>query len=172
MGFFDYIPCCGPRKGKAPSSTSPTRENNPLLLPITHEESIISADGPQGYGSTERLTDEQRVRIETIGRETGTYMLPIQSLPPRSHLSMSRTSTIPRSLSSGPSSRPSSPPLAQSGDQDQSSPLEETKILDGDEKHGDVVRKTLFANGTPMNLGARKTSAGKGRGKAKSKSKK
>lgn len=101
------------------------------------------------------------------------YMLPIQSLPPRPHLSMSRTSTIPRSLSSGPSSRPSSPSFAQSGDKEQSSPLEEAKTLGGDEKDGDVVRKTLFANGTPLNLGARKTSGGgKGRGKAKSKSKK
>ncbi|WVQ81836.1 hypothetical protein IAT38_003963 [Cryptococcus sp. DSM 104549] len=170
MGFLDlFSACCGPRKGKSPVS-APAPETSSLLPPRTREESIISSDGATGsYGATERLTDEQKLRIETIGREAGTYMLPIQSLPRHAYTSISRGSvTNPQSLSSASSSRPPSPsPVRGHATSPGALPHGE-----GEEKDDGVVRKQLFVGGGGMGLGTRKTSGGggkrkKGKGKGK-----
>ncbi|WRT66706.1 uncharacterized protein IL334_003668 [Kwoniella shivajii] len=166
MGLLDFLPCCGPRKDKRKDVESTSEAAN--LIPPPREESIISADGlAGGYGAVEQgLTDEQRLRIEAIGREVGSHMLPIQSLPPgqRTSPSLSRNSARAISPSSRDSSRPSSPsPLRP-----ETSPPD--GVMQSPEKEADdgVVRKTLFAGG---GMNSRKTS-GRGKSKARGKGKK
>ncbi|WVW84296.1 hypothetical protein I302_106327 [Kwoniella bestiolae CBS 10118] len=168
MGLFDFLPCCGPRKEK--KNDGDAVQESASLLPPAREESIISADGlgTGNYGAIEQgLTDEQRLRIEAIGREVGGQMLPIQSLPPghsqRASPSLSRHNAHDPAPSSRDSSRPSSP-----------SPLRpETSPPDGimqtPEKDGEegVVRKQLFAGG----MSNRKIS-GRGKGKTRGKGRK
>ncbi|WVQ72077.1 hypothetical protein IAR50_001622 [Cryptococcus sp. DSM 104548] len=207
MGFFDFLPCCGPRPGKSPASPL-SRETTRLLRPSgpAREGSFLTASdqglslsltlsggnsgGGAVYGATgtgsERLTEEQLKKIQAIRESTQGYMLPVQSMPPRSHLSMSRTSTThthpsslslssntPSPLSSRPSSRPSSPAPTSSHTMrsPEASPLEPLKSLPGSpeeegEKGDDVVRKQLFMGNTPMGRRGRKGSGGgKTRGK-------
>ncbi|WVN86220.1 uncharacterized protein L203_101381 [Cryptococcus depauperatus CBS 7841] len=191
MTVFDFLFCCGARKDKLPPSRpgSPTVETVSLLHP-RQNGSILSSEGgmsPVGYGAVviegggERLTEEQRERIKTIGREVGTYMLPIESMPPRSHLSISRASTTPLSTSSTRSSPSSSDifspimmghvPEPSNRIGGEKTPRAEQNVLGSGEENG-VIRKTLFAGGAPLTLGGRRTSGrGKTRGKAKVKGK-
>ncbi|WWD16967.1 hypothetical protein CI109_101401 [Kwoniella shandongensis] len=178
MGFFDFLPCCGPRKEKVKDLESGHAETSTLLPPAVREESIISADGlTGGYGATteQGLTEEQRTRIEAIGREVGNHMLPIHSLPPgqRSSPSLSKRSTSmvrAPSTSSQSSSRPPSPsphrPETSPPDGSIQSP---DRQRSQDEDDG-VVRKQLFVGGGGG--GARKTSGRGGRGKGRGKGRK
>ncbi|ODO11123.1 hypothetical protein I350_01726 [Cryptococcus amylolentus CBS 6273] len=215
MGFFDFLPCCGPRPGKSSSPLSLSRETTTLLPPsgpgregsflttsdpglsltLTLSGGAASGGGGGVYGATtggERLTEEQLKKIQAIRESTQGYMLPVQSMPPRSHLSMSRTSTAhthlsslsssspsPSLSSSRPSSRPSSPAALSSRTvrSPEASPYQPTGSLPGSpeggegEKGDDVVRKQLFMGNTPMGRGGRKPSGGakakakKGKGK-------
>lgn len=166
MGFFDYLPCCGPRK--KPASASPhTDPEAAALLPPPREASIIS---DTGYGSIggeggigpSNLSHEQKKRIEDIGRAAGNHMLPITTV-------RTLPSPTPRqqSSSSASSSRPSSP----SPMRPETSPpdgMMRTSDLEraGDDPDGAVVRKTLFAPGT-RSVSSRSRGRGRGRGKAK-----
>ncbi|WVF71112.1 hypothetical protein IAT40_005909 [Kwoniella sp. CBS 6097] len=203
MGIFDFLPCCGPRKDKVKDVESTAEAAN--LLPPAREESIISADGvgvglTGGYGSTEQgLTDEQRLRIEAIGRQVGNHMLPIHSIPPaqrsspslskhshsQSHRALSPSQSRSRSTSVSAegsiesSSRPSSPsPMRNRPD---SSPAgmnlaaDGTGNRDGRDEDDGVVRKTLFAGGGGgggNGGGGRKVSSRGGRGGKRGKGRK
>ncbi|WVR06731.1 hypothetical protein IAU60_003765 [Kwoniella sp. DSM 27419] len=166
MGIFDFLPCCGPRKEKikdveqSPETTS--------LLPPPREESILSADGlGGGYGATNEqgLTDEQRLRIEAIGREVGNHMLPIHSLPPGQRtspsLSRDRSARAPSPGSHSAASSPSRPSSPSPMRPETSPPGGMMQSTERGEVEDDVVRKTLFAGGGGM----RKGPAGRGKGK-------
>ncbi|WWD03199.1 hypothetical protein V865_001247 [Kwoniella europaea PYCC6329] len=169
MGLFDFLPCCGPRKDKVRDVESQTQENSTLLPPPAREESIISADGLVGnYGATEQgLTDEQRMRIEAIGREVGNHMLPIHSLPPGSNLQIQRSSpSLPKPNGGAPSSRDSSRPSSPSPMRPDTTPPDGIlRSPDRPEREGaddGVVRKMLFAGGGNM-TGRKVSSRGKGK---------
>ncbi|KAK8864719.1 hypothetical protein IAR55_001973 [Kwoniella newhampshirensis] len=168
MGIFAFLPCCGPRKEKVKDVEAGAESTT--LLPPAREESIISADGlAGGYGATEQgLTDEQRTRIEAIGREVGNHMLPIHSLPPgqRSSPSLSKTSTS-RARAPSSSSRSSSRPPSPSPHRPETSPPDGALQSPEREDEDGVVRKQLFVGGG----GTRKTS-GRGRGKGRGKGRK
>ncbi|WWC88973.1 uncharacterized protein L201_003888 [Kwoniella dendrophila CBS 6074] len=179
MGLFDFLPCCGPRKEKLKDI-----ENNQeaaSLLPPQREESIISADGlTGGYGATEQgLTDDQRLRIEAIGRQVGGHMLPIHSLPPGQRTtspSLSKNNSTShnnvRPSSPNPNSRESSRPSSPSPLRPETSPpdgIMQTPEKEENQDDDGVVRKTLFAGGS--GAGSRRTS-GRGKGKSRGKGRK
>ncbi|OCF60841.1 hypothetical protein L486_00482 [Kwoniella mangroviensis CBS 10435] len=156
MGLLDFLPCCGPRKDKVRDVESQTQENSTLLPPPAREESIISADGLVGsYGATEQgLTDEQRMRIEAIGREVGN--LQIQRSSP----------SLPKPNGGAPSSRDSSRPSSPSPMRPDTTPpdgvLRSPDRPGGEGADDGVVRKTLFAGGGNM-TGRKVSSRGKGK---------
>ncbi|ORX35548.1 hypothetical protein BD324DRAFT_630604 [Kockovaella imperatae] len=131
MGFFNFLPCCGPRKKERQDSSSTNESTS--LLPPAREASILSdgthnGQGPGMYGSLEPtplngLTGEQRARIEEIGREATNQMLHITALPPRHPSGQSRhtstttpggTASDPFDNSTAPSSRSTSRPPSPS----------------------------------------------------------
>jgi len=193
MGFFAFLfSCCGPREKPSQDKAS-IAESERLLRGPPREGSVLSSDTARDYGALTLLdgpvpgglTDEQRRRIDEIGREAGGYMLPISSKShPSPHSSRhghsSRTPLLPNQAlpdppetSSTTSSRPSSP----SPMRPETSPPGGTLLpqvdgaADGDAE-GNVVRKSLFG---PAGLsvapgrGDRKASRGRirsrGRGK-------
>ncbi|WVQ80156.1 hypothetical protein IAT38_002261 [Cryptococcus sp. DSM 104549] len=180
MGFFDFLPCCGPRKEKVSEPAPETAS----LLPPPRAESVVSADsfaGNGNYGAAAetqgaRLTKEQQDRLEAIGREAGSHMLAVQNSSP----SQPRTATLQRtrshsSLSSSrpPSPSPHRPDSSPPGGAMQPSPS--PAALAPPEDDG-VVRKNLFVGGGPgQGQGNRKASGngkrGKGKGKGKGKKK-
>ncbi|WWC69856.1 uncharacterized protein I206_103799 [Kwoniella pini CBS 10737] len=178
MGLFDFLPCCGPRKDKI-KDVENGGENASLLAP-QREESIISSDGLIGngnYGSTEQgLTDEQRQRIEAIGRQIGGHMLPINSLPPNQIIKTS-PSINKNSIktNSRESSRPSSPSPLRPDTSPSDGILRSPNKGEQQEEEDDdgVIRKTLFAGGGGGGGGTnnRKIS-GRGKGKIRGKGRK
>ncbi|WWC62239.1 uncharacterized protein I303_104835 [Kwoniella dejecticola CBS 10117] len=172
MRLLGFLPCCGHRKDKVKDDEN--AQEGAALLPPQREESIISADGLSGnYGATDQgLTDEQRLRIEAIGRQVGGHMLPINALPPgpgKNSPSLNRNTARAPSPSATSHSRESSRPSSPSPLRPETSPPD--GVLRSPEKEDDgVVRKTLFAGGGG-GTSNRKTS-GRGKGKTRGKGRK
>ncbi|GFZ46961.1 hypothetical protein JCM24511_04187 [Saitozyma sp. JCM 24511] len=183
MALLDWLPCCGARR-KQDKDAESTAESA-TLLPPPRDASILSLEA--GYGAVDTasigagasnggLSGEQRARIEEIGREVGSQMLPIHGTIQRSShpspLSRPADPSVAPSTSSASSSRPSSPsPLRPEtsppgGTMRTPEPAESAGAA-GDDSEG-VVRKTVFLGGLTAGAGGpRKSSAGRGRGKGR-----